>query len=215
LESSRRDDRTRPAGADDPTVARRRRGLGQDELVALVGAARGGDEQAWTQLVTHFSVPIQSVARRHRLSPADQEDVVQDTWLRLVERINTLREPAALPGWLVTTARHESLDVIQGASRERPSDGERELANRSTGEDVHEELVTRERRAALRRAIADLPNRQKALLQLMITQPALSYDQVSEQLGLPIGSIGPTRGRSLARLRRDPHLSAWAQEDDR
>ncbi|HWT25180.1 MAG TPA: sigma-70 family RNA polymerase sigma factor, partial [Solirubrobacteraceae bacterium] len=183
-----------------------------DDVTALVHAAAAGDERAWSHLVVHFSAPIRAVARRHRLSDADQEDVVQRTWLRLVERIGTLREPAALAGWLVTTARREALRVVESSAQELPGGDLVEPAD-VLAADVHDAVAADERATALRRAIDDLPGRQRALMRLLVAQPPLSYEQVSERLGMPVGSIGPTRGRCLSRLRRDPHLHGVLKEE--
>jgi RNA polymerase sigma factor (sigma-70 family) len=203
--------RSASAGARRGGVVRMvvRRG---DDVTALVHAATAGDERAWSHLVVHFSAPIRSVARRHRLSDADQDEVVQRTWLRLVERITTLREPGALGGWLATTARRESLRLLESSSREVLGGEAAEPADAAAG-DVDDTVAARERSSALHRAIDGLPSHQRALLRLLIAEPPLSYEQVSERLGMPVGSIGPTRGRSLSRLRRDPHLHGVVEEE--
>ena len=188
-----------------------------DDTGALVHAAAAGDDRAWALLFEHFSTTIRLVARRHRLCEADQDEVVQRTWIRLVERITTVREPAAIAGWLITTARRESLGLLAGATREilgadpvEPRDG---TLGDPAGEELHEAVATGERRAALYRAIDGLPPHQRALMRLLVARPALSYEQVGAALGMPVGSIGPTRGRSLSTLRRDPHLRSVVKED--
>jgi RNA polymerase sigma factor (sigma-70 family) len=175
-----------------------------EDLGSLVSAACSGDERAWSVLVRRLEPAVRAVARRHRLSHADQEEVVQRTWMRLVVNVDSIRDAAALPGWLTTTARRESLRLLS-ARRDVPveqlhaPEGEVSMA-------ADERLCAQERRAALHSALDALPPRQRALMQTLVSRPAMSYDDLSAALGLPKGSIGPTRQRSLARLRRDPHL---------
>jgi RNA polymerase sigma factor (sigma-70 family) len=181
--------------------------LREHDVVELVAAAARGDQRAWTVLVGRYGATIRSVARRHRLAPADQDEVAQRTWLRLVEHIATVREPAALGGWLATTARHECLRVIGSSVREVPID---ESAMPDVAEDaaIHEAVEAAERGRALHGALDRLPDHQRTVVRLLLDEPALSYDDVSATLGIPRGSIGPTRARGLSRLRRDPHLAS-------
>jgi RNA polymerase sigma factor (sigma-70 family) len=167
----------------------------------LVDAATAGEQRAWTQLVTRFGPAVRSVARGHRLSEHDQDEVFQRTFLRLIERIDTLREPDAVGGWLVTTARRESLGIIAKSARELPS----ELATdvESSAEPVEEVVIAAERRRALYRALDRLRPRQRSLLRLQLAAPTLSYEQIGSALDMPVGAIGPTRGRALVRLRED------------
>ena len=210
-----------PAGGEAPRgrhghPAARRAARRGDDTGTLVHAAAAGDDRAWTLLVEHFSAMIRLVARRHRLCEADQDEVVQRTWIRLVERITTVREPAALAGWLVTTARRESLGLLASATREvlGPEPVEpRDPAALHAAEELHEAIAAEERRTALHKAIDGLPPHQRALMRLLVARPALSYEQVGAALGMPVGSIGPTRGRSLSTLRRDPHLRSVLKDD--
>jgi RNA polymerase sigma factor (sigma-70 family) len=200
-----------PARARRAHPAARRAARRGDDTGTLVHAAAAGDDGAWTLLVEHFSQTIRHVARRHRLCDADQDEVVQRTWIRLVERIATVREPAALAGWLVTTARREALGLLAGAAREVL--GPEPVEPREDGhhaEELHEAMAAEERRAALHRAIDGLPPHQRTLMRMLVTRPAMSYEEVGAALGMPVGSIGPTRGRSLTTLRRDPFLRAVA-----
>ena len=127
-----------------------RRLTNPDELTRTVRAAAAGDQQAWSELVARFGAAIRSVARRHRLNHADQEEIVQKTWMRLFERIHTLRDPAAVAGWLATTARHESLR-LQGV-RAREILGA-ELPETPEGSTVDEIVIADERAQALHRAV--------------------------------------------------------------
>jgi RNA polymerase sigma factor (sigma-70 family) len=183
----------------------RRPHITADELSRLVAGAAQGEERAWQLLVARFSATIRSVAKRHSLSAADQEEVAQRTWLALVEHIETIREPAAIAGWIVTTARHECQRLLVRSRREIPvEEFHDEVADPSSVEDA---VASAERREALHRALEVLPPRQRELMRIMLERPALTVSEISVMLGVPKGSIGPTQGRSLARLRRDPHLA--------
>ena len=168
----------------------------------LVDAAAAGEQRAWTQLVTRFGPAIRSVARGYRLSEQDQDEVFQRTFLRLIERIDTVREPDAVGGWLVTTARRESLRIIAKSARELPSELATDDAE-SSAEPVEEVVIAAERRRALYSALDRLRPRQRSLLRLQLRAPTLSYEQIGNALDMPVGAIGPTRGRALVRLRED------------
>lgn len=177
--------------------------MGAEQLAGTVRAAAAGDERAWAQLVIRFGALIRAVARRHRLNHADQEEVVQRTWLCLLEQIHTLRDPAAIGGWLATTARRECLRLHRHQAREVLDAEPPATVERGA---VDEIAIAAERADALHGAVERLPRRQRSLLRLQLAQPALDYGQIGGALGMPVGSIGPTRVRSLARLRLDPGL---------
>ncbi len=142
-----------------------------------------------------------SVARSHRLGDADAADVFQTTWLRLLENIDGLRNPDALSGWLATTARNESLRVLRRQARQIPTEDDK-MPEEVVQADLGERLLTDERDAALWRAFATLSGRCQALLRMLASDPPPSYEDISSALGMPVGSIGPTRGRCLQHLRR-------------
>jgi RNA polymerase sigma factor (sigma-70 family) len=175
-----------------------------EDLGSLMAAAATGDERAWSAIVRRLEPAIRGVARRHRLSHADQDDVVQRTWMRLVVHGDSIRDAAALPGWLTTTARRESLRQL-ARRREVPVDRS-SLPDTGTATTVEDLVSAEHRRVALHGALDALPPRQRALMQALVASPAMTYDDLSATLGLPKGSIGPTRQRSFSRLRRDPHL---------
>jgi RNA polymerase sigma factor (sigma-70 family) len=185
---------------------KRRLPLDAADVERLVLAAARGDRAGWNGLIKRFTAAVRAVARMHRLSPHDVEDVVQSTWLRLYEHIDSVRDPSAVGAWLDTTARRESLRVIRGASRERPT--EAEMLPEATAEPVGERaLVAAERMTALAASLERLPPTQRRLMTALLAEPAPSYVEVSRMLGTPVGSIGPTRARSLERLRRDTELA--------
>jgi RNA polymerase sigma factor (sigma-70 family) len=175
----------------------------------LVAAALDGDHSSWNRLVDRYTPLVLAIVRRHRLQGSDAEDVVQTVWLRLVEHLGGIRQPAALPGWIVTTARNECLHVIRGQKLVSPTDlGEQGWPDGAGTPAVDRDLLEAERHEALLIALAELPDRQRDLLLLLIEDPPLSYEEISRRLGLPIGSIGPTRARSLSRLRGSSQLQA-------
>jgi RNA polymerase sigma factor (sigma-70 family) len=194
---TRRASRERP----DPTTVTR-----------MVRAAASGDHRAWDALVDEFGGLVWAVARAHRLSDADAADVAGATWLRLVEHLGDLREADRVGAWLATTARRECLRVLRGAQRQVPTGDDIE-AEPADAADVAGELMTAQRDVALWRAFARLPERDQALLRLLVTDPAPSYEAISAALDMPIGSIGPTRARSLERLRRELARDGLAAAD--
>jgi RNA polymerase sigma factor (sigma-70 family) len=176
----------------------------------LVTSAKNGDERAWGELVERYASLVWSICRSHRLGRADAEDVSQSVWLRLAEHLDRLREPAALPGWLATTTQRECDRVLRAACRSHTLrlllDAEN-IPDQQTGT-AEQELLAAERRAAFREAFTDLPPRCRQMIALLIEDPPASYTKISATLGIPIGSIGPQRGRCLAMLRRHPAIAA-------
>ena len=182
-----------------PPTRRRARGTTVPDVGALVRAAATGDEQAWSELVDRYGGLVWSVARAHRLPPADAADVVQTTWLRLVEHLDRLQDPAHVGSWLATTARRESLRALRLSARQVPVP-EDALPEHDSGARVETALLAEERDRQLWSAFASLSERCQTLLRVLLADPPPSYQEVSAALALPIGSIGPTRARCLARL---------------
>jgi RNA polymerase sigma factor (sigma-70 family) len=153
--------------------------------------------------VERYSGLVWSVARGHRLGDADASDVAQTVWLRLVESLPRLREPAAVGGWLATTARNESLRLLRRSGREVV---EADLGLDGTpADDAYSPeavLEARERRDLVRHALDRLSLRCQTLLRALAYSSDNSYADISAALDMPVGSIGPTRGRCLDRLRQ-------------
>jgi RNA polymerase sigma factor (sigma-70 family) len=183
-------------------------------LAVLVSQAQDGDQDAWNTIVERFLPLVGAIARQHRLSEADGDDVGQTVWLRLVEHLDGLREPAALPGWIRTTARHECLRLLAARGRTRAVDPQAGGLDTVTDDVSDAELVAAERRQALRDALAELPEARRELLLLLLVDPPLAYEEISRRLGIPIGSIGPTRARAFAALRGAPALRRLALEPE-
>ena len=186
---------------DEPFAAR--------SVGGLVDAARDGDAEAWDLLVDRFLPLVHSVVSRVRLSAADAADVNQTVWLRLVEHLAEIRQPEALAGWLATTARREALRAATATGRVVAVDPAAHVLEGVDDADLDGLLVDQERDLAMRDALAELPADRRRLLELLVTDPPTPYDEVSRLLGMPVGSIGPTRARALAQLRNTRAFRAW------
>lgn len=169
------------------------------DLKALVRAAAAGDEQAWTQLVDRFAGLVWSVARGYSLDQSDAADVSQTTWLRLAESLSSVRDPERLGAWLVTCARRESLRTLRLRTQDLPVSSTYFLEDEAGTPE--ERVILREDDVELRQAFDRLPSPCQALLRAMFAEPQPSYAALSRAFGMPIGSIGPTRARCLARLK--------------
>ncbi|HEX4705138.1 MAG TPA: sigma-70 family RNA polymerase sigma factor [Pseudonocardiaceae bacterium] len=169
---------------------------------ALLAAATAGDQTAWNALVDRYTSLIWSIARGFRLSSTDAADVVQMTWLRLVEKFDRIVEPERLAGWLSTTARRECLQLIRRAGRTREVLGvEHDVDVTDPAPPVDDRLLRDERDAALWRVFAGLGERCQRLLRILMATPPPGYGEVADAVDMPIGSIGPTRQRCLNQLR--------------
>ncbi|TDD85791.1 RNA polymerase sigma factor [Actinomadura rubrisoli] len=169
----------------------------QDGTDELMVRARDGDGAAWARLVERYSGMLWAIARGHGLNDADAGDVVQTTWLRLVEGMDGLRVPAAVGGWLATTARHESASVACRRARDVPAEpAPAAAADRGPAEVT----IAREHLGQVAAALQALPRRCQMLLRLVAQ--AACYAELAAALQIPLGSVGPTRARCLATLRR-------------
>ena len=174
-----------------------------EEAAALVQRAGSGDERAWDALVEAYIGLVWSITRAHRLSVGDAADVSQTTWLRLVENLDRLDDPSRVGAWLATTARRECLRILRLSDRQVLVEDEAELerGGERQAEPVDALLLKAEEAEAVRAAFVRLPERCQEILALLMADPPPSYSDVSVALRLPIGSIGPTRGRCLEKLR--------------
>jgi RNA polymerase sigma factor (sigma-70 family) len=185
-------------------TSRRHPGVGAGPSVddaALVVAAAAGDTRAWAQLVERYDSLVWAVARSFRFTATDAADVVQTTWLRLVEHLDRIEQGDRVSAWLVTTARRECLTLVRRQSRQAPP----ALASVDLVEDdgppPDHALLAGERERAVWVAFARLSERCQRLLRLLVADPAPTYEDVGLVMDMPVGSIGPTRGRCLERLR--------------
>ena len=190
---------------DDPPVA------------DLVTRATNGDQGAWSALVDRYAPLIWSICRKHSLGDADAHDVGQAVWLQLVNQLSDVRDPAALAGWLAATTRREC-GKVRRAAREPKTGGHAldagSILDEQAGMAGHElsaaesELPAAERDAALREAFTRLPPCCQQLIAMLTEDPPVPDAQISAGLGIPPGSIGPSRRRCLDKLRQDPALAA-------
>src|SRR3712207_1086140 len=187
----------------------RNRDMEPAEVTVLVHRAAEGDAAAWNAIVDEYAGLLWSVVRGFRLNEAQAADAVQTTWLRLVEHVADLREPEHVAGWLKTTASRVCLQVIRQGGREQLVDWDEDrgpvggVRYEGLEEDGPEAAALRqEQQVLVRRALAELPARQRQLRELLVVPPPISYQDISARLGMPVGSIGPTRARILAHLRK-------------
>jgi RNA polymerase sigma factor (sigma-70 family) len=181
----------------------------------LVTRARNGDKQAWNALVERYAPLIWSICSRHRLGGTHADDVGQSVWLQLVDQLDKVRDPAALPGWLATTTRRECARALRAAHG--PHAARYALDAETVPDDqarmAEQQVLVAERHAALREAFAHLPPCDQQLIALLIQDPPVPYAEIGARLGIPVGSIGPTRGRCLDKLRRHPAIAALIDTD--
>lgn len=167
-------------------------------------AAAAGDARAWDDLVERFSPLVWSVCRAHRIYNEDAVDVIQVTWLRLVENLGRIRDPQRLPGWIATTCRRECLALLRRGSSSVATDEDRMEMLLGGGTSADEPLLTADEHAALWRAFGRLSNWCQEVLRALVLNAEderPSYLQVAAELGTRPGSLGPTRGRCLRQLR--------------
>jgi RNA polymerase sigma factor (sigma-70 family) len=184
----------------------------RDDLVVtdLVARAKNNDQQAWDALVERYAPLIWSICRRYRLGGADADDVGQNVWLRLVDHLDKIRDPAALPGWLATTTQRECARILRTARSPQAAGNplDAETIPDDQAQMAEQELLIAERNAALREAFLHLPACCQQLITLLVQDPPVPYATISARLDIPVGSIGPTRRRCLDKLRRYPAIAA-------
>jgi RNA polymerase sigma factor (sigma-70 family) len=171
----------------------------------LLHAAAEGDSQAWEQLVDRYADLVWSVCRKLGLNTEDAADVVQLTWLALLENLDRIREPARLAGWLSTTCRRQALSLMR---RSRPTVNvedthmERLLGG---GAPADEPVLTAEQFAILWQTFQQLSDMCQRVLRALVVEAEdgpPSYHAVAAKLGMRVGSLGPTRARCLEQLRK-------------
>ena len=199
---------SKPGAADEEGLEATRGGSPQNYLksasvAALVQKARDADPDAWEELMWRFGAMIAATGRRYRLTEADVAELQQTTWLRLVENLHRIEQPERVGGWLSTTARRESLQILRRASKYR-SGADEMMANMPDRHLPEPDAgpIAEERGTVLKAGWERLNPRCQRLLSLLITEDPVSYKDLSKLLRMPVGSIGPTRARCLDHLRR-------------
>ena len=195
-------------------------GTVEESLAARAGRLfagyRAGEDEKMAELVRILTPILWHTARASRLDAATAEDVLQTVWLTLVRKADSITEPLAVLQWLVVTTKREAWRVARTQSKVRPEDMETSgTADRDTGELVEDEVLRGEADHRLWQHVEALPERCRALLRVIAFADRPDYAELAKALGMPQGSIGPTRGRCLAKLRvalaNDP---GWETHDE-
>jgi RNA polymerase sigma factor (sigma-70 family) len=180
-----------------------------DSDLELVLACRRGDQLAWEKLVRRYQRLIYAIPRRAGLSEDEAAEIFQDVFTTLFEKLNDIEEPDKLQAWLVTTTRRRTLRTLsRRPGRAVPGDDENDGANeaealRDPSPLPDEQLLILEEQHRIRTAVSQLDERCRTLVQLLYYQSEPpSYAEVAKIMGVPEGSIGPTRARCLAKLLR-------------
>jgi RNA polymerase sigma factor (sigma-70 family) len=178
----------------------------------LFSEYRNGDQAKMGDLVRALTPILWHTARSARLDSATAEDVLQTVWLTLVRKTDTITEPLAVLQWLVVSTRREAWRVAKNQRRSRPEDLELTSSEVAKGESIEDTVLRDESDNRLWRHIEQLPERCRTLLRVIAFADRPDYAELAKALGMPQGSIGPTRGRCLAKLRialaQDP---TWEQ----
>ena len=160
-----------------------------------------GDPAGLDGLVRVMTPVLWHVVRSYRLPQDAAEDVIQSTWLALVRRRDAIEDSGAVGGWLTTTARREAWRVSRSSGRATPVE-DTEISYRLPAADSAEaSALARDEQTRLWRAVGTLPERCQRLLRIVAFEHRPDYGRVASELGMPVGSIGPTRGRCLAKLK--------------
>ena len=165
----------------------------------LVERATARDEAAWQLLVDRLSGVVWKVLNSFGLDPVDRDEAYSSTFYRLFNKLDTIREPSLLPGWIATTARNEARAVWRAQKRHTLME---ELPFRDIAfGNIDDALLDNELLREVMGVFRKLPAQTQVLLRLLTTVPPLSYDEISLTLNIPKGSIGPTAGRALKHIR--------------
>jgi RNA polymerase sigma factor (sigma-70 family) len=205
---------------DQPTKS-----WGTHSVHELVAAAKTGDQDSWATLVRRYQPVVNRVTRRYRLGASDAADVSQEVWMRLATHLDAIREPEAITGWIATTSARCALEVVKERQRIVTLDPHDLASTHQRGTTSAERidaetrsaeagLLSAERVLAVRRGLACLSPARRTLLLLLVAEPRLSYKEIHERLGLPVGSIGPTRARCIDDLRQTPAIRALMATGD-
>ncbi len=175
----------------------------------LVAACRAGDEEAWSLLAARYQRLIYAIPRRAGLDEDAAADILQQTFLKLLENLQKIQQPAQIHAWLVTTARRETLHFLRqrkkapqvsiDAGGENDESPTKEYA---AAEPLADEiLLEMERQHRVRTAVTNLDERCRNLVNLLFYRDAqIPYAEIARILGISEGSIGPTRARCLQKL---------------
>src|SRR5436190_22400435 len=161
----------------------------------LIASCLRGEQHAWTELIARYQRLIYSVARGLCPQPEDCADVFQRVCMELYQGLSRIRNDQTLPAWLITVTRRSSYAVLRARRTTIPIE-DFEAASDQKIHQIEKEFV-------VERAVAELPDRCRALIQFLyfdVNEP--SYEHISQRLGMPVASIGPTRARCLEKLKK-------------
>jgi len=159
------------------------------------------DPTGLTDLVEVMTPVLWQVVRAYGLTAELTEDVVQSTWLALVRRRSAIVDPAAVGGWLTITARREAWRTAKAMGRDHVTEDEELAVHLPRQRSAESAAVERDGRRRLWAAVDRLPERCRRLLRVVAYENRPDYASLAVDLDMPVGSIGPTRGRCLAKLR--------------
>lgn len=184
-----------PRGLDSVEPAR------WESAAAMFVRWREGDKRAMDELVRLMSPALWHVVRAYGLDHALAQDVVQTTWLTLVRRHETILDAQAVSGWLTMCARREAWRVGKQQRRADPTEDESLEHHLPVHESAEQTATTNDASRRLWSAVATLNERCQRLLRIVAFEDRPDYARIAEDLAMPVGSIGPTRQRCLAKLR--------------
>jgi RNA polymerase sigma factor (sigma-70 family) len=194
---------------DNGDTAVAERPAGKRPLDDLLAAVTDGEWAAWDEIVRRYERLVFHTALKTGLSHSDAADVAQLTWLRLWEHGHQIREPGALASWLVCTARREAIRVSSASRRYIPcADPSTEYGRLGAGTAADRYPAEQEYDGVIEQALERLPDRYRTLLRLLSSDFGLTYAEVAERMGLPIGSIGPMRMRAIRLLEKTPEFTS-------
>jgi RNA polymerase sigma factor (sigma-70 family) len=168
---------------------------------------RDGDSTGLDDLVRLLSPVLWQVVRATGMDRDRAEDVVQTTWIALVDHADSITSPQGIAAWLCTSARREAWRAGRQASRERPVEDQVLAHGLPDHESPEHQVVLDDEAALVRECLEKLPERCQKLLRIVAAGPRPNYTDVASTLGMPVGSIGPTRGRCLDKLRHELTLA--------
>ncbi len=161
---------------------------------------RADDHRAWKLLVRKYDALVNTVAMRCGLVGADVEDCAQHTWVTLYRCRKSIKDPKALPKWLMQTARRRAVRMLQNSGRVSAVSDVNAVDPQPLPD---EELQRLERRQELEEAMSYLDDRCRRLIEALFFSPqGRSYAEIARELGIPPNSLGPIRSRCLARMRQ-------------
>lgn len=161
----------------------------------LIDSCLRGEQRAWTDLIARYERLIYSVARKLCSQPEDCADVFQRVCLDLYQNLRQLRNDQTLPAWLITVTRRRSFAFLRGKRED--------ISIEEYAAEANPQVDAVENEFLLERAVAELPSRCESLIRLLyFDSEEPTYAEVSQRLGIPVASIGPTRARCLEKLRR-------------